>query len=148
MTKPLGNPWKTRGIFHEFFMANPLGNPWIPPMDLPWKTHGKFHEFSMANPLGESIDWPRNNPWVFHDQAIGESMENSWNIPWFFHGQSIGGMHVVYMSFCPYIISMASPVKIFREFSMAKPLRNPWKTRGIFLQGLPWQFHGKPMEIL
>ena len=76
MTKPLGNPWKNCGIFHEFSMANPLGVDAC-----------GFHEFL-----------PLHN----------------------FHG-----------------IIMASPVKIFREFSMAKPLRNPWKTRGIFLQGLP-----------
>ena len=34
---------------------------------------------------------------------------------------------------------MASPVKIFHEFSMDSAMAWPWKTHGIFLQGLPWK---------
>jgi len=81
--------WKTRGIIHEFFVANLLGNPWTThgifhkfSMTIHWGIHGLpqwighgiIHEFSTTKPLG--------NPWktrgVFHEFSVailGESMD-------------------------------------------------------------------------
>jgi len=50
MDSPMDWPWKTRGIIHEFFVANLLGNP--------WKTHGIFHDEA----VGESMENSWNTP--------------------------------------------------------------------------------------